>query len=213
MAVISGFCGWARSATRSTASSSPTRAPSATVERSSSRALPPQGGALAHRGQLRAGPALALGRRAAERAGGGDPQQDRRLAAVQGSAGADRAAEGRRRRGPAARPRTRPRRRPPPASPRPSRRRPEEAPSRSQGGRSRGPGRGRLRPRRPRRGRSPRSRPVPPPARRPDACSRRPSSTWSRASSSNPDEVRVRLSTAAGASASRSGSTRRTSAP
>ena len=49
--------------------------------------LPPEGGPLAHRGQLRAGPALALRRRAAERAGERDPEQDRRLAEVQGPAG------------------------------------------------------------------------------------------------------------------------------
>ena len=51
------------------------------------RQVPPQAGALADRGQLRAGAVLARRRRAADRARRGDPQDHRRLAEVQGPAG------------------------------------------------------------------------------------------------------------------------------
>ena len=50
------------------------------------RQVPPQGGALAHRGRLRAGAVLARRRRAADRARRRHPQGHRRLAEVQGPA-------------------------------------------------------------------------------------------------------------------------------
>ncbi len=50
------------------------------------REVPPDERALAHRGGLRAGPALAVRRRAADRPGAQDPGSDRGLAEVQGPA-------------------------------------------------------------------------------------------------------------------------------
>ena len=79
---------WARSARRTTASSSPTPAPSATagsIEEIGK--YHPKEDPQLHRGRLRAGAVLARRRRPADRARRRDPQGHRRLAEVQGPAG------------------------------------------------------------------------------------------------------------------------------
>ena len=77
---------WARSVRPSTASSSPTHAPSVTVGviEGMSASTTPSSSLSLHRGRLRACPALAVGGRSAQRACARPAPQDRRLAEVQG---------------------------------------------------------------------------------------------------------------------------------